>query len=246
MLHSLIHRLLSIPVTPAAFKKEVSIINYLAHSNNLKFDVNNFIRKKRISQILDTTTTHPRNQKHKNKNNNDNNNSSKEFKYIRLPYLGNLSFQLARLLKPLKIKPGFYSINTSKKLFVRSKDPIPKMERSGVYKLKCDKCPATYIGETGRQLNIRVKEHVKNYCGKSVFGNHLQYSKHSFKNPNNIHLLHQENLKHKRLALETIEIIKHINNKNDKNKNNCKKNDSRLVNDNIPTSLLAQQVYNCT
>lgn len=38
--------------------------------------------------------------------------------------------------------------------------------------------------------NTRIEEHIKNYSPNYVFGNHLKYSQHSFKKPNNMHLLH--------------------------------------------------------
>ena len=31
----------------------------------------------------------------------------------------------------------------------------------GVYKIPCGDCPKFYIGETGRDLSVRIKEHVK-------------------------------------------------------------------------------------
>jgi len=37
----------------------------------------------------------------------------------------------------------------------------------GVYKIKCSNCPQHYIGQTGRNLSIRVKEHQYN-----AFHNH--------------------------------------------------------------------------
>jgi hypothetical protein len=33
-------------------------------------------------------------------------------------------------------------------------------DKSGVYRLECEDCPATYIGQSGRKLRIRVSEHV--------------------------------------------------------------------------------------
>ena len=42
----------------------------------------------------------------------------------------------------------------------RGKDSVKKLEKpSVVYKLKCDKCNASYVGETKRALMFRVEEH---------------------------------------------------------------------------------------
>ncbi len=49
---------------------------------------------------------------------------------------------------------------TLRKLLVTPKDPIPMEKRSRcVYQIKCSDCPKSYIGQTGRQLSQRIKEH---------------------------------------------------------------------------------------
>ena len=40
-----------------------------------------------------------------------------------------------------------------------SKDPVHKLNRSGVYKITCPHCDMVYIGQTKRNLEIRCKEH---------------------------------------------------------------------------------------
>jgi hypothetical protein len=34
-------------------------------------------------------------------------------------------------------------------------------EESGVYELKCQNCPGSYIGQTGRNFKTRYKEHIQ-------------------------------------------------------------------------------------
>ena len=43
---------------------------------------------------------------------------------------------------------------------VKEKDE-PNHRQGAVYKIKCCDCQATYIGETGRNLNVRVTEHKR-------------------------------------------------------------------------------------
>jgi hypothetical protein len=57
---AMIHRLISVPLSPPSFKKEVAIIKHLASVNEVQINIDDLIRKKRISYLLDSTTSHPR------------------------------------------------------------------------------------------------------------------------------------------------------------------------------------------
>jgi len=73
---NLVHRLLSVPLSPSTFKREESAIIHLARVNNISIDIPSLIRKKYNSKILNSTTTHVKGQKRE--------------KWTRLPYLVNL------------------------------------------------------------------------------------------------------------------------------------------------------------
>jgi len=86
----------------------------------------------------------------------------KDKHWIRLPYVRKqLSSAIFPFLKDFELWAAFYPINTAQKLFTRLKDPLPLSEKSGVYSLRCKDCPATFIGQTGRKLSIRISEHKK-------------------------------------------------------------------------------------
>lgn len=144
------------------------------------------------------------------------------------------SSSITQHLKP-NFRPAFYSSNTLGKILSKLKDPIPKSERSGVYKLKCSDCEAVYIGETGRQLSVRVREHVhaftENKPKKSAFAAHLIQNNHSFQEGMEV-LLHEENDFRKRLALETIEITRHNSDDN-----------ITLLNEFVPEHSLIEKIY---
>ncbi|UYV82394.1 hypothetical protein LAZ67_21001930 [Cordylochernes scorpioides] len=88
-----------------------------------------------------------------------------------------------------------------------SAPPDPLRSMGAVYSVSCEQCPATYVGETGRSLAIRMTEHSRNISRqdtKSLIYQHMQSTGHTF-NINNptihyrhIHILHQ------RLILESI------------------------------------------
>ena len=79
---------------------------------------------------------------------------------ISLPCVAGLSEAFARLLKKYNIQPTMKPCNTIRQNLVRPKDKRPLSDNTGeVYNIACKQCPGRYIGETGRKLGVRVKEH---------------------------------------------------------------------------------------
>ena len=80
---------------------------------------------------------------------------------ISLPYVAGLSEAFARLLKKYNIQSTMKPCNTIRQNLVRPKDKRPLSDNAGVvYNIACKQCPAgRYVGETGRTLGVRVKEH---------------------------------------------------------------------------------------
>ena len=77
-----------------------------------------------------------------------------------IQYVKNTSEAIRRILPPLGIRTTFCLTNKLCQLLVHPKDPVPKEERSGViYCIPCTNCLWTYIGQTGRTLVQRIKEH---------------------------------------------------------------------------------------
>ena len=55
-----------------------------------------------------------------------------------------------------------------------SKDVLNRFEKNGVvYKLICEKCRMTYVGQTGRLQNTKVEVHKKNVGKKCNYHNVL-------------------------------------------------------------------------
>ena len=82
--------------------------------------------------------------------------------YVTIPYVKNTSESIRRILAPLGIRTSFQPTNTLRQVLVRPKDPVPKENRSGViYQIPCSRCSQTYIGQTGRILGQRLKEHQR-------------------------------------------------------------------------------------
>ena len=79
-----------------------------------------------------------------------------------IPYIKGTSETIARILQPYNIRVAHKPITTLRQLLTNVKDKDEPNDRQGaVYKIKCCDCQATYIGETGRNLNTRLTEHKR-------------------------------------------------------------------------------------
>ena len=79
-----------------------------------------------------------------------------------LPYIQGLSDSIKRILqKDVGIKP-IRPAGSLKHTLSRSKDPLPVLLRSGVvYRIPCKDCNTSYVGQTLRTLDRRIKEHQR-------------------------------------------------------------------------------------
>ena len=76
-----------------------------------------------------------------------------------LPYIKGVSEVLRRCLQQQGIRTVFKSETTLRSHLVRPKDALEPTKQSGVvYKIPCE-CGKVYIGETGRSMRERIKEH---------------------------------------------------------------------------------------
>ena len=87
-------------------------------------------------------------------------------------------------------------------------DGITEFQKPGVYRIPCE-CGLVYIGETGRNLSLRFKEHKTN-CEKAELET---LAKHSWTNDhlikwNEATILAMDNHKFSRKMRESIEIEK--------------------------------------
>ena len=124
---------------------------------------------------------------------------------ITLPYVGNTSDAIARTMRKAGITVHLKPFNTLRSHLVHPKDKVPLEDRAGlVYHIKCGDCSASYVGETERKLQKRIKEHHRT---TSPVGHHLNYNKHSI-NKDSVKVLHQESNWFRRGVAEAIYIEK--------------------------------------
>ena len=104
---------------------------------------------------------------------------------VTLPYVRVVSEAVRRILTPLGVRVSFRPNVTLRHLLVRPKDRIPENETTGVvYQVPCASCPATYVGQTGRRLDQRLREKLywhfgcKLYKDKSLIEKSVQFQIH--------------------------------------------------------------------
>ena len=127
-----------------------------------------------------------------------------------IPYVKGVSEPISRILRTAGIKVAMKPHNTLRKELVHPKDRDSLMEKAGVvYQVNCKQCDAAYIGQTGRHLYERIKEHrsavEKGYTRQSGIAEHA-YEKHHDIDWDGVQILDQESDHAKRLVCEALHI----------------------------------------
>ena len=90
-----------------------------------------------------------------------------------IPYISNTSETITHILKPYNIRVAHKLITTLWRLLTNVKDKDKLGDRQGaVYKIKCCDCQGIYIGETSRNLSMRLTEHKRSTRNWDV-NNHI-------------------------------------------------------------------------
>ena len=102
---------------------------------------------------------------------------------VTIPYIKGTSETISRILQPYNIRVAHKPTITLRQLLTNVKDKDEPNNRQGaVYKIKCSDCQASYIGETGRNLNTRLTEHkraTKNGDANNHIAVHHQLTNHN-------------------------------------------------------------------
>ena len=127
-----------------------------------------------------------------------------------LPYVERVSKTLRRCLQQHGIRTVFKSDTTLRNHLVRPKDPVPPGRRDGVvYRIPCGECDAVYIGETGRPVQRRMKEHERDVrlarCQTSAVAEHANATGHG-PSWNDVKCIHRDPHWHTRRVKEAIQI----------------------------------------
>jgi len=79
--------------------------------------------------------------------------------YIVVPYVKGLSEAFARILKSHGITTANHAHRTLRNFVVHPKDKVKDEEKTELmYRVPCKNCSSSYVGETGRKFDLRIKE----------------------------------------------------------------------------------------
>ena len=95
-------------------------------------------------------------------------------------------------------------INTIQSILVHPKNKTPDAQRCGLV-YQCPECPLTYIGETGRTLATRMKDHLNLSNPLTLVGEHCAHEHHNI-TKDSVKVLAREDIWLKRKVREAIEI----------------------------------------
>ena len=111
-----------------------------------------------------TNPNQPTNNNSTNNTNQQDNNPNKRNITTVVPYMPRIGDKFKKVCKNKGIQVHYKGTNTLRTLLGSPKDKGPKNNQTGIiYHYKCPQinCPSAYIGDSGRSLRERVKEHFK-------------------------------------------------------------------------------------
>ncbi|KAJ8910813.1 hypothetical protein NQ315_003687 [Exocentrus adspersus] len=77
-----------------------------------------------------------------------------------LPYIQELTPRLIELFREYNFRIALHNIKPVSRLFTKTKTPITDAEKSNiVYKIPCNNCNLTYVGQSSRTLKCRLTNH---------------------------------------------------------------------------------------
>jgi len=152
-------------------------------------------------------------------------NETKTAKWFTIPYMGNFSEKFKKIIVGTKLKLAYHSFNKLNKFIKVQKDSLSNLQKKNVvYKICCNDCNASYVGQTGRLLKTRIAEHRNhtrwNAPSVSVTANHVMHHNHDI-DWNNVAVPNVEKYYHKRLVSEMLHIKRQRNVLNLQTDTNC-------------------------
>lgn len=186
--HSMIHRMVNIPLPIEHYMKEVETIKEFARMNGYRENiVDKLIRKhQKQKRYKDLTTL----KKEKEENG----------RRVCFNFAPPITNKIADTLHTHNYKVVYNSNNSLGRLLGTTKDKQCEKDKEGIYEITCKKCKMKYIGQTKRNIGIRFKEHISHIKNK-----HPEKSAVA---------LHAFNANHKNIDDYEVKLVKHVSKHN--------------------------------
>ncbi|KYN23497.1 hypothetical protein ALC57_04081, partial [Trachymyrmex cornetzi] len=126
------------------------------------------------------------------------------------PYVTKVSDKFRNIIKDFNVNLAFFSLNKFNCFIKTYKDPVPILaKRNVVYKINCNDCDASYVGQTKRTVKTRITEHRndirKTNSNHSVITEHRLNFNHDF-DWDNVEIMDNERFLYKRRIAEMVHI----------------------------------------
>ncbi|KYN16034.1 hypothetical protein ALC57_11718, partial [Trachymyrmex cornetzi] len=127
-----------------------------------------------------------------------------------VPFVSKISEKFKDITKNLNMSMAFFSLNKLNSFIKTHKDPLPNISKKNVvYKINCNDCDASYVGQTKRKLKTRITEHRndirKSNNNYSVITKHRLEHGHDF-DWENTEIVDSERFLHRRRISEMLHI----------------------------------------
>jgi hypothetical protein len=162
----MVNRLNNLPVTPETQQQEENIIRHMVMSNGYPVRFIDKLQRKTIIKGDHTTQTNQQTQK-----------------WVTFRYYSPLIRMVTNIFKNTSLRIAFRATNSLRQILNTSKKHTNIYSNSGIYSLKCSTCNRFYIGQTGREIETRFKEHhryIRTNNPKSAYAMHILNNDHQY------------------------------------------------------------------
>nr|XP_022905290.1 uncharacterized protein LOC111417295 [Onthophagus taurus]XP_022905291.1 uncharacterized protein LOC111417295 [Onthophagus taurus]XP_022905292.1 uncharacterized protein LOC111417295 [Onthophagus taurus] len=154
-------RILNYPLSRASFNKEINTIIKLGFDNGYSLqELQNLffrIHQARINNLIYPHFSNPG-------------------VFVSIPFHPLIQKQFSDIFNKFNVTPVYRANAKLGQLLTNNKHIFDDKLKSGIYKLNCNDCDSFYIGQTGRNISTRFKEHLNKE--NSTFYKHLKEHKH--------------------------------------------------------------------
>ena len=132
-------------------------------------------------------------------------------RFTSIPNVQGASESFSRILTEIGNGAAFKPYDTMSSLFRKSKDAINFGQKRGlVYQISCRDCNVVCVGETGRSVRTRKREHIdaaKTFnTKKSGLSQHVMYFDHRI-NWDNVKILNSESHAYRRRVAKLVHVM---------------------------------------